>query len=126
MTRNNVGYAPQTCRPEPMQRSDERSVRCRFARRWVTEKFSTLYIGLVVHETGTEVATAHAAHDGDVKRLCCIGADLATQGSALRKLVSKGSHLKVNLNGHQSVLPMHAAELKKGTVEAIKKQLDLK
>jgi mRNA interferase HicA len=38
----------------------------------------------------------------------------------------KGSHLKVYLNGKQSVLPMHNAELKKGLVEAIKKQLGLK
>jgi mRNA interferase HicA len=38
----------------------------------------------------------------------------------------KGSHLKVFLGGRQSVLPMHAAELKTGTVEAIKKQLGLK
>lgn len=38
----------------------------------------------------------------------------------------KGSHLKVFLNGKFSVLPMHNAELKKGTVEGIKKQLGLK
>jgi len=38
----------------------------------------------------------------------------------------KGSHLKVYLNGKQSVLPMHNAELKTGTVEGIKKQLGLK
>ena len=38
----------------------------------------------------------------------------------------KGSHLKVYLNGRQSVLPMHDAELKKGLVEAIKKQLGVK
>ena len=38
----------------------------------------------------------------------------------------KGSHLKVYLNGKQSVLPMHNAELKKGLVEAVKKQLGLK
>lgn len=38
----------------------------------------------------------------------------------------KGSHLKVFLNGRQAVLPMHSTELKKGTVEAIKKQLGLK
>jgi mRNA interferase HicA len=38
----------------------------------------------------------------------------------------KGSHLKVYLNGRQSVLPMHSTDLKKGTVEAIKKQLDVK
>jgi mRNA interferase HicA len=38
----------------------------------------------------------------------------------------KGSHLKVYLKDRQSVLPMHNAELKKGLVEAIKKQLGLK
>ena len=38
----------------------------------------------------------------------------------------RGSHLKVYLNGKQSILPMHNAELKTGTVEAIKKQLGLK
>jgi mRNA interferase HicA len=38
----------------------------------------------------------------------------------------KGSHVKLSLNGRQSVLPMHAKELKTDTVEGIKKQLDLK
>ena len=38
----------------------------------------------------------------------------------------KGSHLKVYLNGKQSVLPMHNADLKTGTLEGIKKQLGLK
>jgi mRNA interferase HicA len=38
----------------------------------------------------------------------------------------KGSHLKVYLNGKQSVLPMHSSDLKTGTVEGIKKQLGLK
>lgn len=38
----------------------------------------------------------------------------------------KGSHLKVYLNGKQSVLPMHNADVKTGTVEGIKKQLGLK
>jgi len=37
-----------------------------------------------------------------------------------------GSHLKVYLNGKQSVLPMHNADLKTGTLEGIKKQLGLK
>ena len=41
-------------------------------------------------------------------------------------LAGKGSHGKVFLNGRQSVLPMHARELKTGVVEAIKKQLGLK
>jgi mRNA interferase HicA len=39
---------------------------------------------------------------------------------------AKGSHLKVYLNGKQSILPMHNTDLKTGTVEGIKKQLGLK
>jgi len=38
----------------------------------------------------------------------------------------KGSHLKVYLNGKQSIMPMHNTDLKKGTVEGVKKQLGLK
>ena len=38
----------------------------------------------------------------------------------------RGSHLKVYLNGKQSILPMNATDLKKGTVEGIKKQLGIK
>jgi mRNA interferase HicA len=38
----------------------------------------------------------------------------------------RGSHLKVYLNGKQSIVPMHNTDLKKGTVESIKKQLGLK
>lgn len=49
---------------------------------------------------------------------------LAKQGASFSP--GKGSHLKVTLNGRQSVLPMHSTELKTGTVEAIKKQLGLK
>jgi mRNA interferase HicA len=49
---------------------------------------------------------------------------LAQQGAAFK--AGKGSHLKVYLNGKQSVLPMPNAELKKGLVEGIKKQLGLK
>ena len=49
---------------------------------------------------------------------------LAKQGATFER--GQGSHLKVFLNGRQSVLPMHAAELKTGTVEGIKKQLGLK
>jgi mRNA interferase HicA len=45
------------------------------------------------------------------------GASFATQ---------KGSHLKVYLNGKQSIIPMHNTDLKTGTVEGIKKQLGLK
>ncbi len=49
---------------------------------------------------------------------------LTQQGASF--LPGKGSHLKVYLNGKQSILPMHNADLKKGTVEGIKKQLGLK
>lgn len=49
---------------------------------------------------------------------------LAKQGATFQ--TTKGSHLKIFLNGRQSVIPMHSAELKTGTVEGIKKQLGLK
>ena len=39
---------------------------------------------------------------------------------------AKGSHFRVMLNGKTSILPMHSKDLKKGTVEGIKKQLGLK
>jgi mRNA interferase HicA len=48
---------------------------------------------------------------------------LAQQGATFKP--GKGSHLKVYLNGKQSGLPMHASDIKKGTLEAIKKQLGL-
>jgi len=48
---------------------------------------------------------------------------LAKQGATFGTM--KGSHLKVYLDGRQAILPMHSAELKTGTVEAIKKQLGL-
>ncbi|HUD13884.1 MAG TPA: type II toxin-antitoxin system HicA family toxin [Terracidiphilus sp.] len=38
----------------------------------------------------------------------------------------KGSHLKLLLNGRESILPIHSKELGKGLVETIKKQLGLK
>ena len=38
----------------------------------------------------------------------------------------KGSHLRLELNGKISVLPMHNKELGTGLVESIKKQLGLK
>jgi mRNA interferase HicA len=50
---------------------------------------------------------------------------LADQGATFRA-GGKGSHLKVELNGKTSILPMHSKELGKGLVEAIKKQLGLK
>lgn len=49
---------------------------------------------------------------------------LAAQGATFQP--GKGGHLKVFLNGRQSVLPMHSTELKTGLVEAIKKQLGIK
>ncbi|MBN4073575.1 type II toxin-antitoxin system HicA family toxin [Mariprofundus ferrooxydans] len=50
---------------------------------------------------------------------------LAKQGATFQQ--GKGSHLKVYLNGKQSVLPMHGkAEIGKGLESAIKKQLGLK
>lgn len=49
---------------------------------------------------------------------------LARQGATFK--TAKGSHLTIDLNGRQSVMPMQATELKTGTVEGIKKQLGLK
>ena len=49
---------------------------------------------------------------------------LAEQGAAFTS--GDGSHLKVTLNGKRLILPMHSKDLKKGTVEGIKKQLGLK
>lgn len=49
---------------------------------------------------------------------------LAQQGATFKP--AKGSHLKVELKGKISILPMHNKELKKGLVEAIKNQLGLK
>jgi mRNA interferase HicA len=37
-----------------------------------------------------------------------------------------GSHLKLFLDGRQSILPVHCKDLGKGLVETIKKQLGLK
>ncbi len=45
---------------------------------------------------------------------------LAAQGAVFK--AGRGPHMKGYPNGMQSVLPMHNAELKKGLVEAIKKQ----
>jgi mRNA interferase HicA len=50
---------------------------------------------------------------------------LAKQGAVFGD--QQGSHLKVYLGSRQTVLPMHPSkELRTGTVNAIKKQLDLK
>jgi mRNA interferase HicA len=49
---------------------------------------------------------------------------LKEQGATFGKF--EGSHMKVYLNGRQSILPMHHKEIGKGLVEDIKKQLGLK
>lgn len=49
---------------------------------------------------------------------------LTDQGAIFKP--GKGSHLKVYLNGRQSILPMHNKEVGTGLVNAIKKQLGLK
>jgi mRNA interferase HicA len=49
---------------------------------------------------------------------------LADQGATFKP--GKGAHLKVTLNGRNSVLPMHGKELGTGLVATIKKQLGLK
>ena len=49
---------------------------------------------------------------------------LASQGATFEP--GKGGHQKVTLNGKRSVLPMSSGDLKKGTMEAIKRQLGLK
>ena len=49
---------------------------------------------------------------------------LAQQGVTFGEM--RGSHLKVYLNGKQSIVPMHNTDLKKGLVEGVKKQLGLK
>jgi mRNA interferase HicA len=49
---------------------------------------------------------------------------LADRGASFKP--GRGSHLKVTLNGKQSVLPMHNKELGTGLVAAIKRQLGVK
>ena len=49
---------------------------------------------------------------------------LVAQGAIFKP--AKGSHLRVELRGRVSILPMHSKELGKGLVEAFKKQLGLK
>ena len=66
----------------------------------------------------TEVFIVGAVNSNEFKRW------LLKQGVTFEN--AKGSHVKLHLNGRQSVLPMHAKELKTGTVEGIKKQLGLK
>ena len=49
--------------------------------------------------------------------------DLARLGATFKP--GHGGHLKVYLNGRRSVLPMGSGDLKKGTLEAIRKQLGI-
>ena len=49
---------------------------------------------------------------------------LALQGAIFKP--GKGGHLRVELNGKISVLPMHSKDIKTGTLQGIKKQLGLK
>ena len=49
---------------------------------------------------------------------------LAAQGATFGTM--KGSHLKVFLDGKYSILQMHNAEIGKGLLERIKKDLGLK
>jgi mRNA interferase HicA len=48
---------------------------------------------------------------------------LVKQGAEFQP--GQGTHIKVFLDGRQSVLPMHGTELKTGTIDYIKKQLGL-
>lgn len=49
---------------------------------------------------------------------------LSQQGATFKE---GANHLKVYLNGKQAVIPRHPAkELKKGLIEGVKKQLNLK
>jgi mRNA interferase HicA len=48
---------------------------------------------------------------------------LAAQGAEFQP--GQGTHIRVYLNGRQSVLPTHGAKLKTDTINHIKKQLGL-
>jgi mRNA interferase HicA len=48
---------------------------------------------------------------------------LAKQGATFAP--AKGSHFRVYLNGKQSILPMHAKEIKTGTVDRFQSPLAL-
>lgn len=51
---------------------------------------------------------------------------LEKQGCTFEAKRGGGGHLLVRLGDKKTDLPMHSADLKKGIVEAIKKQLGLK
>jgi mRNA interferase HicA len=65
------------------------------------------------------------------QQLCLNGRTQVTPKQFLTSLGAtfapgKGGHLKVFLNGRRSVVPMGSGELKKGTLEAIPRQLGIK
>ncbi|MEN7527010.1 type II toxin-antitoxin system HicA family toxin [Cupriavidus sp. DL-D2] len=87
--------------------------------KWYTKKITKILALVIVFDYHTYIATNNG---GAVK-----------QSEFVRELAAKGAtfkqgkkHLKVTLNGQQTVVPRHAKELKTGTVEAIRKQLGLK
>jgi mRNA interferase HicA len=51
---------------------------------------------------------------------------LKSKGATFDSKRGKGSHIRVTLGDKQTVVPSHSKDLKRGTVEAIKKQLGLK
>jgi mRNA interferase HicA len=50
---------------------------------------------------------------------------LKDKGATFDRRKGKGSHIRVTLNGRQTVVPSHSRDLKTGTVQAIKKQLGI-
>lgn len=79
--------------------------------------FGGTWVGLDL-QNATEMFMVRVVNSNEFKRW------LLKQGVTFES--GKGSHVKLHFNGRQSVLPMHAKELKTGTVEGIKKQLGLK
>jgi len=51
---------------------------------------------------------------------------LKALGATVNPSRGKGAHVQVVLNGRTSVIPVHAGDIKKGTLHAICKQLGLK
>lgn len=47
------------------------------------------------------------------------------RGWVIEERAGKGSHMRVVLNGHTTVIPQHRTELRPGTFRAILKQLNL-
>jgi predicted RNA binding protein YcfA (HicA-like mRNA interferase family) len=52
--------------------------------------------------------------------------ELKALGATVNASRGKGGHVQVVLNGRVSVLPVHAGDIKKGTLHAICRQLGLK